>query len=124
MDNAESHLTIALVIIGVATMMIIFRNWVHAVVSNRRMYRMMLTCGFDEKTACNPDKFLDIDMKDARQRCRRCPAPDVCDRWLNGEALPGNDFCPNAYRFNAALRATQRRVTYYPARRPGRRLDN
>ena len=124
MDIAQSHVTIALVITGVAGLMIIFRNWVHAVVSNRRMYRKMLTCGIDEKTARNPDKFLDINMKAARRRCRRCPAPDACDRWLNGDAVPGNDFCPNAARFMAAAEACQCRLRYDLARRPGRRLDN
>jgi len=124
MGVAESDLTIALVIIAIAGMMIIIRVWLHAVVSHRRMYRMMLTCGLDEKTASNPDKLLDIDMKAVRRRCRRCPAPKTCDRWLTGEAVPSNDFCPNAARFITAVKAGQCRVTYDPARRPGRRLDN
>jgi hypothetical protein len=124
MDGTESHLMVALVIIGATGMMIIIRLWLHAVVSNRRMYRMMLTCGIDENTARNPDKLLDIDMKAARRHCRRCPAPKTCDRWLKGEAVPGNDFCPNADRFIAAANTGQWRVTYDPARRPGRRLDN
>lgn len=124
MDGVESHVTVTLVIIGVVGMMIIIRNWLHAVVSNRRMYRMMLTCGIDETTASNPDQLLDIDMQDVRRRCRRCPAPVTCDRWLNGETVPGNDFCPNAARFRAAAETGQCRVTYDPARRPGRRLDS
>ena len=85
---------------------------------------MMLTCGLDEETARDPGKYLDIDMKAARKRCRRCPAPEACDRWLNGDALPGNDFCPNAARFKAAAQAGDLRVTYDPRRRPGRRLDS
>ena len=91
--------------------MIVLRNRLHAVVSNRRMYRMMLTCGIDEMTARNPGQLLDIDMQDARRRCRRCPAPETCDRWLNGEAVPGNDFCPNAALFMAAAEARRCRVT-------------
>lgn len=124
MGGDESYVAVALVIIGATGMMVIILAWLHAVVSNRRMYRMMLACGIDEKTASNPDKLLDIDMKATRRRCRRCPAPKTCDRWLKGETVPGNDFCPNAARFVAASSAGQCRVTYDPSRRPGRRLDN
>lgn len=124
MDGVESYVTVTLVIIGAAGLMIIIRNWHRAFVSNRRMYRMMLTCGIDETTARNANQLLDIDMQEVHRRCRRCPAPVICDRWLNGEAVPGNDFCPNAARFMAAAEPRRCRVTYDPARRPGRRLDN
>ena len=124
MDTVESYVTVTLVIIGAVGMMIITRNWLHAVVSDRRMYRMMLACGIDETTARNADQLLDIDMQDARRRCRCCPAPETCDRWLNGETVPGNDFCPNATRFTAAAEPRRCRVTYDSSRRPGRRLDN
>jgi len=124
MDGVQSYVTISLAIIGIAGLMIVLRNRLHTVVSNRRMYRMMLTCGIDEMTARNPGQFLDIDMQDARRRCRRCPAPETCDRWLNGEAVPGNDFCPNATLFMAAAEDMRCQVNYDVARRPGRRLDN
>ena len=124
MEGVQFYVTLSLVIIGLAGMMIMTRNWLRAVVSGRRMYRMMLTCGIDEKTARDPAEFLDIDLNDARKRCRNCPAPEICDRWLNGEALPGNDFCPNAARFKAAAEADYCRVTYDVTRRPGRRLDS
>lgn len=124
MDGVQSYVSVALVMIGIVGMIIIVRNWRHAVVSDRRMYRMMLTCGIDETTARNANQLLDIDMQDARRRCRRCPVPDTCDRWLNGEAVPGNDFCPNAARFMAAAGAGHCRVAYDQARRPGRRLDS
>lgn len=123
MDGVESYVSVALVIMGILGMMTIIRHRLHAVVSNRRMFRMMLACGMDETTARNPSQHLDIDMQDARRRCRRCPAPDTCDRWLNGDTLPGNDFCPNAARFMAAAEPRQCRVNYDRARRPGRRLD-
>lgn len=123
MDGVESYVAATLVIIGIVSMMIIIRNWRHATVSNRRMYLMMLTCGIDETTARNADQLLDIDMQDARRRCRRCPAPDICDRWLNGETVPGNDFCPNAARFMATADTSHCRVKYEMSRRPGRRLD-
>ena len=124
MDGVESYITVTVVIIGAVGVMIIIHNSLRAVVSNRRMYRMMLTCGIDKTTARNPNELLEIDMQDVRRRCRRCPATKTCHRWLNGETVPGNDFCPNAARFKAAAEASQPRVTYDPARRPGRRLDN
>jgi len=123
MGGVESYIAVTLVIIGVVSLMIIIRNWGLATVSNSRMYRMMLACGLDAMTASNADQLLDIDMQDARRRCRRCPAPDTCDRWLNGDTVPGNDFCPNAARFKAAADTSQCRVTYKLSRRPGRRLD-
>ena len=124
MDGVESYITVTVVIIGAVGVMIVIRNSLRAVVSDRRMYRMMLTCGIDKTTARNPNEHLDIDMQDVRRRCRRCPATGTCDRWLNGETVPGNDFCPNAARFMAAAKANQCRVTYDPAKRPGRRLDS
>ena len=123
MDGVESYVSFTLLIIGTVGMMIVIRHWLQAIVSDRRMFRMMLACGIDETTAGNASQLLDIDMRDARRRCRRCPAPETCDRWLNGDTLPGNDFCPNAARFMAAVEPRQCRVRYDRARRPGRRLD-
>ena len=124
MDGVESYITVALVVIGAVGMLLIIRNRLHSVASSRRMYRMMLTCGIDEVAARNANELLDIDMQDVRGRCQRCPLPETCDRWLNGESVPGNDFCPNAARFMTAAIANPCRVTYDPAQRPGRRLDN
>ncbi|MGB5719387.1 MAG: DUF6455 family protein [Woeseiaceae bacterium] len=123
MDGVESYVAATVVVIGIVSVMIVIRGWRNATISNSRMYRMMLTCGIDEMTARDADQLLDMDMQDARMRCRRCPAPDTCDRWLNGEAVPGNDFCPNAARFMAAADTSQLREKYEPSRRPGRRLD-
>lgn len=123
MEGVESYIAATLVIIGIVCMMMVIHNWYRTAVSGRRMYRMMLTCGIDETTARNADRLLDTDMQDARRRCRRCPAPDTCDRWLNGETVPGNDFCPNAARFMAAADSNQFHLRYEPSRRPGRRLD-
>ncbi len=124
MYDVKLLITVTLVIIGAIGIMISVHYCLHAIASDRRMYRMMLTCGIDKTTARKPNELLDIDMQDARRRCRRCPATETCDRWLNGETLPGNDFCPNAARFMAVAEASQYRVTYDPAKRPGRRLDN
>jgi len=56
MDGVESYITVTVVIIGAVGVMIIILNSLHAVVSNRRMYRMMLTCGIDKTnlSECRP----------------------------------------------------------------------
>ena len=124
MEGVQSYVTTALAIIAVVGLMIAFRYWHRVAVCRRRMYRMMLTCGIDDATARRPDELLDVDMRSARKRCRNCPAPDKCERWLNGDAMPGNDFCPNADRFMAAAEDRLYRTCWDPARRPGRRLDS
>ena len=124
MESVQSYVTTSLVIVVVVGLLVSIRYLRQAIVSNRRMFRMMLTCGIDEATARNPDQLLDVDMQLARRRCRRCPAPEKCDRWLSGEAIPCNDFCPNAARFMAAAENRLYHTACDPARRPGRRLDS
>jgi hypothetical protein len=98
-------------------------QWQQSRAVRRRILRMMLTFGIDADTARNADALLDIDMSAVRRRCRRCPAPDVCERWLSGETVPGNGFCPNAPQFAAVAQSRQCRVRWNPRLRPGRRLD-
>ena len=78
-----------------------------AATSESRMQRMMICCGIDEVTARYADHLLHIDMNAVRHRCRHCSATDLCDHWLNGEAVAGNGFCPNMliFRVAAARRA-------------------
>lgn len=119
----NSHVTIALCLAVFLAVSAAALQWQRSRAVSKRMLRMMLTFGIDQETARNADALLDIDMKAARRRCYRCPAPAVCERWLNGETVPGNDFCPNASQFAAVVQARQCRVQYDPAHRPGRRLD-
>ena len=98
-------------------------QWQQSRTVRRRLLRMMLTFGLDEETAQNADALLDLDMKTVYRRCGRCSSPDTCERWLSGETVPGNDFCPNAPQFAAAAQARQCRLRYEPGHRPGRRLD-
>lgn len=71
-----------------------------------RIRRMMMSCGIDEAVAARPDELLDIDMDAVRVRCRHCPVTYLCERWLDGEAVATNSFCPNAWYFRRA--ATER----------------
>lgn len=120
---ANSHVTIAIYLAVFLLVTVATFRWQQSKAVKRRIIRMMLTFGIDEATARNADALLDIDMNSVRRRCRRCPSPETCERWLNGETVPGNEFCPNAAQFAAAVQARQCRLRYDPKHRPGRRLD-
>ena len=119
----NSHITIAIYLVVFLLVTTAAFRWQQSKAVKRRIIRMMLTFGIDETSARNADAFLDIDMTAVRRRCRRCPCPETCERWLNGETVPGNAFCPNAPQFAAVSEARQCRLNYEPGHRPGRRLD-
>jgi len=119
--NSDITLAIYLAVFLVVTVAA-FR-WQQSKAVRRRITRMMLTFGIDAETARDAEALLDIDMHAVRRRCRRCPSPATCERWLNGETVPGNDFCPNAPQFATVAQARRCRLRYAPGHRPGRRLD-
>jgi hypothetical protein len=119
----NSHITIVIYLAVFLAISVAVFQWQQSRAVRRRVLRMMLTFGIDEQTARNAEALLDIDMQAVRRRCRRCPSPETCERWLNGETLPGNDFCPNAPQFTVVVQARQCRLRYEPGHRPGRRLD-
>ena len=119
----NSYVSFAICLAVLLVVSVAVFQWQRASMVRRRVRRMMLTFGIDAETARNADALLDIDMSAVRRRCYRCPAPDTCERWLNGETVPGNDFCPNAPVFAAAAQTRQCRVRWDPRLRPGRRLD-
>jgi hypothetical protein len=84
---------------------------------------MMVACGIDESVAKKAGRHLDVDMDDVRRRCRACPEPETCERFLSGAAVPDNSFCPNAVKFRALAEPEECRIHYDPGHRPGRRLD-
>lgn len=119
----NSHITIAIYLAVFLLVTVATFRWQQSKAVKRRIIRMMLTFGIDEATARNAEALLDIDMNAVRRRCYRCPSPETCERWLNGETVPGNEFCPNAPQFAAAVQDRQCRLRYDPGHRPGRRLD-
>jgi len=123
MDVVDSWITVAIGLAVLGGITIIIRGWVLSSISNRRIYRMMLSCGVNEDTAKYADQLTDIDMSGVRRRCRNCPVPDTCDRWLRGEAVPSNEFCPNVWHFMSAVETGKHQLRYDPNHRPGRRLD-
>ncbi len=120
---ANSHITFAIYLAVFLVVTVAVFQWQQSRAVRRRVLRMMLTFGLDEDTARNADALLDIDMKAVHRRCSRCSAPQTCERWLNGDTVPGNDFCPNAPQFAALVQARRCRLRYDPGHRPGRRLD-
>jgi hypothetical protein len=119
----NSHVTFAIYLAVFLVVTVAAFQWQRSKTVRGRILRMMLTFGIDEETARNADALLDLDMKAVRRRCRRCPDPQTCERWLNGETVPNNDFCPNAPQFAAVVQANECRLHYDPGHRPGRRLD-
>jgi hypothetical protein len=119
----DSHITLVIIVAACLSAAIAAWRWRQSKVVRRRITRMMLTFGIDGETARGAEALLDIDMNAVRRRCRRCPSPATCERWLNGETVPGSDFCPNAPEFAAVVQARQCRLRYAPGHRPGRRLD-
>ncbi|HSM30196.1 MAG TPA: DUF6455 family protein [Woeseiaceae bacterium] len=119
----DSHITLVTILAVFLSAVIAAWRWRQSKAVRRRITRMMLTFGIDGATARDADALLDIDMDAVRRRCRRCPSPATCERWLNGETVPGNDFCPNAPQFAAVVQVRQCRLRYAPGHRPGRRLD-
>ena len=119
----NSYVTVAIYLVVFLLVTVAAFHWQQSQAVKRRILRMMLTFGIDEEIARNADALLDIDMNTVRKRCRRCASPETCERWLNGETVPGNEFCPNAPQFAAVAQARRCRLRYDAGHRPGRRLD-
>jgi hypothetical protein len=119
----ESWVAVATGFAVIGGMTVIACNWVRSIVIEQRIVRMMVASGIDEPVARNARRHLDIDMKEVHRRCRACPEPETCERFLSGAAVPDNSFCPNAEKFRALVEPTECRLHYDPGHRPGRRLD-
>ena len=102
MNNVNYYITLSLFLAGVVVVGIAALRRRKTLASESRMKRMMMSCGIDERTARYADHLLRFDMKEARTRCRRCRDTGLCDRWLAGEAVAGNGFCPNMLKFTTA----------------------
>jgi hypothetical protein len=63
------------------------------------MMHMMALSGLHPEVATRRDPRTDTTMKEVRNRCRECPAEELCDQWLAGRAKGDNSFCPNAWAF-------------------------
>jgi len=107
MHFANSYFAVAMYLVVIVGVTIGVLRWHKSVASEHRLKRMMVCCGIDEVIASNADQFLKLDMNTVRSRCRNCPVTDLCDRWLNGEAVASNNFCPNVWHFTRAADSSQ-----------------
>jgi hypothetical protein len=101
------YLMVAIYFAVIVGVIVVILGWYKPVAADSRLKRMMLSCGIDEVTASNADQLLKLDMDAVRFRCRQCPVTDLCERWLNGEAIASNSFCPNVWYFIAAADSSQ-----------------
>jgi len=105
MSFVNSYITVAVCLVVIGIVIIAILRWHVSDTSEGRLKRMMLSCGIDEVTALYADNLLKLDMDAVRSRCQHCLATDLCDRWLDGEAVAGNSFCENVCYFTAAARS-------------------
>ena len=88
-----SYLTaIALIAVAATAVAWFLRYKAHA--SDRRLVGMLKHAGVNPAITESNDAAAII--REIRRRCRRCQSEDVCQRWLAGGRVGGNDFCPNA----------------------------
>jgi hypothetical protein len=94
-----TQISAAVILVGVAIVVIMWLQASEAAASARRMMDMTTRVGLGPGTARLGDPRTEAIRKEARRRCRRCPCGGLCDRWLAGEVEGGNAFCPNARTF-------------------------
>lgn len=108
MNFVSSYTIVLLIIVLIIGVAIPVARRYRADASESRMKRMMVCCGVDQVAAKYADHLLKLDMRAVRHCCRHCPDTSKCDHWLDGEAIAGNDFCPNAEQFAAAASSRSR----------------
>lgn len=99
MNPTLFEIGIALVMVAVAVSLLVWFAKDQQANSERRMTRMLVRAGVAPDIAARGDKEAII--KDIRSRCRRCPAENLCERWLAGKVEGENTFCPNVPIFSA-----------------------
>ncbi len=100
MNFVNSYFTVAILVAVIAGVAIAVVHRRQSLATKSRMQRMMVCCGIDRAIAVHADNVLKLNMNGVRARCRNCPVTEQCDRWLDGEAIAGNSFCPNVWHFN------------------------
>ena len=97
MENSLIQVFAAVMMVSVAAALVFGGRWYLARTSERRLYRMLETTGLDPEIASSGD--MELIMGEVRQRCRQCKSEGLCERWLDGEEVGGNEFCPNSRVF-------------------------
>lgn len=104
MDITPSNIGTAIIFVVIAAALVMWFRSKLAADSLSRMHRMMTKVGLDPDKVESSEAGVGLDMRAVRTRCRRCPAEDVCERWLAGEIEGDNGFCPNAEIFDGAVK--------------------
>lgn len=104
MNASFSDYGIAVLMIAVAAALVAWFRYKLGRASLSRMYRMMARLGVYPARMQQCAETAAFDLNAVRTRCRRCPAEDVCERWLAGEIEGDNGFCPNAHVFDGVLK--------------------
>ena len=99
MSISLTQVLVALVLVGVAIVLVFAYRRYRAANSKRRMSAMLVSVGLDPDITSSGD-LVSI-MAAARLRCEACASKDVCERWLDAELQGDNDFCPNATVFES-----------------------
>ena len=102
MNITVSDWQIAFLLVLITAILVVSFRGMLSSKSQSRMYRMMAKV----RVLPSSDKRAGLDMQEVRARCRRCPAEDVCERWLAGEIEGDNGFCPNADVFDGVIKAS------------------
>ena len=97
MENSLIQIVVAVIMVIVAAALVIGGRWYQSRTSERRMHRMLEAVGLDPDIASSGD--LELIMGEVRQRCRHCQSEGLCERWLEGEEVGSNEFCPNSRVF-------------------------
>ena len=97
MENSLIQIVAGAIMVIVAVALVLGGHRYQARTSERRMRRMLETTGLDPDIASSGD--LELIMGEVRQRCKHCQSEGLCERWLDGEEVGSNEFCPNSRVF-------------------------
>ncbi len=104
MNPTIFEISVAIIMLVVSvTMLLRFKKY-RAAASTSRMIDMMSYFALDPEIRTNDDPQTEAIMKEVRQRCRKCQAKDVCEKWLVGKVHGRNTFCSNARTFRMLAR--------------------
>lgn len=101
MYETFTDLYVALILVGAALALILWFNRNELSASTGRMKLMMASIGLDRWSDTHKDLASRAVLADARQRCKKCPKEDLCERWLAGKVEGNNGFCPNVPIFRS-----------------------
>ena len=104
MNPTVLEISVAIIMLVVSITMLLWFKRYRTAISTSRTTDMMSYYALDPEIGTNGDSRTEFIMKKVRQRCRKCQAKYVCERWLVGKVKGRNTFCPNARTFRILAR--------------------